>query len=155
LQIGIIGSGEDTKEDMEIAENVGKRIAKKAVLVCGGLEGVMKGAARGCKKAGGTTVGILPGNSKHRANPYIDIKIPTGMGEARNVLVVKSSDVIISIGGGDGTLSEIALARKIGKLVISIGGGASKMMGEYGMVERAEGPEDAVNRALETRSESD
>ncbi len=90
------------------------------ILICGGLGGVMEGAAKGCYKAGGMTVGILPGEERDSANPFIHLAIPTGLGEGRNLLVVKASDVVLSIAGGYGTLSEIGLALKTGKPVIGL-----------------------------------
>jgi uncharacterized protein (TIGR00725 family) len=89
-------------------------------MVCGGLGGVMEGAARGCMEAGGVTVGILPGLERAAANPYIKIALPTGLGEGRNHLVVRASDVLIAIAGGYGTLSEIALALKMNKRVVGL-----------------------------------
>ena len=121
MQIGVIGAGYCFKDIEAIAEEVGREIAKRgAILVCGGLLGVMEAAARGAKKEGGITVGILPGFRMDEANKYIDIKIPTGLSEARNVIVVRASDAVIAISGGYGTLSEIALALKLRKPVIGI-----------------------------------
>ena len=94
--------------------------ARGAVLVCGGLGGVMEAACRGAKDAGGRTVGILPGTDRAAANPFVDTAIPTGLGEARNALVVRAADALISVGGGYGTLSEIALALKAGKPVVGL-----------------------------------
>jgi uncharacterized protein (TIGR00725 family) len=91
-----------------------------AVLVCGGLGGAMEAACRGAKQGGGVTVGILPGTDRSDANHYVDFALPTGLGEARNALVVRAADVVIAIGGGYGTLSEIALALKAGKRVIGL-----------------------------------
>jgi uncharacterized protein (TIGR00725 family) len=90
------------------------------VVVCGGLGGAMEAACRGAKQAGGTTVGILPGTDRSAANPYVDFALPTGLGEARNALVVRAADVVIAVGGGYGTLSEIALALRGGKPVIGL-----------------------------------
>ena len=92
-----------------------------AVLVCGGLGGTMEAACRGAKQAGGTTVGLLPGESRSDANRFVDVAIPTGLGEARNALVVRSADVVVAVGGGYGTLSEIALALRAGKRVVGLG----------------------------------
>jgi len=91
------------------------------VVVCGGLGGVMEAACRGAKEAGATTVGILPGADRSAANPFVDVAIPTGLGEARNALVVRAADALIAVGGAYGTLSEIALALKAGKRVAGIG----------------------------------
>ena len=119
--IGVIGAGECSDSTYGLARDVGFEIGKRGwVLVCGGLGGVMEGAARGCRDAGGSTVGILPGLQKYSANPYIKIPLPTGLGEGRNLLVVRASDILVSIAGGYGTLSEIALALKMNKTVIGL-----------------------------------
>jgi uncharacterized protein (TIGR00725 family) len=118
--VSVIGDGKvlSNSEIYQVAVEVGRVIAQKGyALICGGLYGVMEGAAKGAKEAGGITVGILPEYSPV-ANPYIDIKIPTGMGQARNVLVVSSSEIIVALGGNYGTLSEIAHALKLGKRVL-------------------------------------
>jgi uncharacterized protein (TIGR00725 family) len=91
------------------------------VLVCGGLGGVMESACRGAKGAGGTTLGILPGTDRSAANEFVDVAVPTGLGEARNALVVRAADALIAVGGGYGTLSEIGFALKAGKRVVGIG----------------------------------
>ena len=105
-----------------MAEQVGGGIARRgAVLVCGGLGGVMEAAARGASATGGLTIGILPGATADEANSFIDVPIVTGLGEARNALVVGSSDAIIAIAGEYGTLSEIALALKMGVPVVGLG----------------------------------
>jgi len=105
-----------------LAEQVGGGIARRgAVLVCGGLGGVMEAAARGASATGGLTIGILPGATADEANSFIDVPIVTGLGEARNALVVRSSDAIIAIAGEYGTLSEIALALKMGVPVVGLG----------------------------------
>ena len=119
--IGVIGRGIIQPELTMIAEEVGREIARKgAVLICGGLGGVMTEAARGAKEIGGITLGILPGNRAADANEFIDFPIATNMGEARNAIIVHTADVLIAIGGGYGTLSEIALALKIGKGVVAL-----------------------------------
>ena len=119
--IGLIGAGECSDDTYRLARDMGYEIGKKGwLLICGGLGGVMEGAARGCSEAGGMTVGILPGLNKGSANPYVRIPMPTGLGDGRNLLVVRASDALIAIAGGYGTLSEIALALKAGKPVIGI-----------------------------------
>ena len=119
--IGIIGAGTCADTAYRLARDIGFGIGEKGwTLVCGGLGGVMEGAAKGCSEAGGMTIGILPGLNKDSANPYIHVPIPTGLGEGRNILVVRASDVLVAIAGGYGTLSEIALALKINKPVIGI-----------------------------------
>jgi len=119
--VGVIGAGDCPDATGAIAREVGYEIGRRGwTLVCGGLGGVMRAAAKGCAEAGGTTVGILPGLDRGTANPYIQIALPTGLGEGRNLLVVRASDILIAIAGGYGTLSEIALALKGGKPVIGL-----------------------------------
>ena len=121
MQIGVIGASRCSTEIAELAEAVGREIGKRgAVLICGGLGGVMEFVSKGAKEAGGLTVGILPGKSKDEANSYIDIRIVTGMGHARNVVIAHSSDSIIAISGEHGTLSEIAIGLKLNKTVIGL-----------------------------------
>lgn len=104
-----------------MAEEVGAELARRGVtLVCGGLSGVMAAACKGAHAAGGTTVGILPGNRRQDANPYVDIPIVTTVGEARNVMVVNSAQAVIAIGGEYGTLSEIAFALRDGIPVVGL-----------------------------------
>lgn len=118
---GVIGAGKADKELLELAEEAGRLLARNGfILITGGLGGVMEAASRGCYLEGGITIGILPTLKKEDANPYIKIPIPTGMGEMRNALIVRASDVLIAIGGEYGTLSEIALALKTGKKVIGL-----------------------------------
>ena len=117
----MIGASKCGKDIYKLAYDVGREIAKrKAILICGGLGGVMDASAKGAKEAGGMTVGILPGNTRIGASKYLNVSLPTGMGEARNVLVVKAADVVIAIGGEYGTLSEIAHALKMNKPVIGL-----------------------------------
>ena len=119
--IAVVGLGEFEERVCALAEEVGRELAERGcILVCGGLEGVMEAACRGAKSAGGTTVAILPGESRSQANDYVDIAIPTGMGEMRNALLVRSVDAVIAVGGEFGTLSEIAFALKTGVPVIGI-----------------------------------
>jgi uncharacterized protein (TIGR00725 family) len=116
--VAVVGPGEEATEH---AETVGRLVAERgAVLVCGGLGGVMEAACRGAKAAGGLTVGLLPGADRSAANPFVDIALPTGLGEGRNALVVRVADALIAVGGGYGTLSEIALALRAGKAVIGL-----------------------------------
>ncbi len=121
--ISVIGSGGNTLNPQiaKIANEVGREIAKRgAVLICGGLGGVMAEAAKGAKEKGGLTIGILPGEDPGSANPFIDITLPTGLGFARNILVAYSGDVVIAISGRLGTLSEISYALIKNKPVIGI-----------------------------------
>jgi uncharacterized protein (TIGR00725 family) len=121
IQIAVIGGSEASSPAIAAAETVGRLLAVgRAVVVCGGLGGVMAAACRGAKAAGGLTVGILPGTDASAANPWVDVVVPTGMGEARNVLVVRSASVVIAVGGEYGTLSEIALALRARTPVIGI-----------------------------------
>ncbi|MFH1347176.1 MAG: TIGR00725 family protein [Candidatus Margulisiibacteriota bacterium] len=120
--IGVIGGHTCNAKVEQLAHELGRNIAKvEAILVCGGLSGVMKAVAKGVKSAGGITIGIIPGEDKAEANPYIDIVIPTGLGLARNTLVVRTADVIIALPGEYGTLSEIAFALVLKKKVIDLG----------------------------------
>jgi uncharacterized protein (TIGR00725 family) len=120
-KIGVIGDAVCSEKIMGLAEEVGREIAKrKGVLICGGLTGVMEGAARGAKKEGGLTIGIIPSESADDANPFIDIPIVTGLRDARNIIVVRSSEAIIAIHGKYGTLSEIAFGLKFNIPVIGL-----------------------------------
>ena len=119
--IGVIGAGACDHEIYELARKIGAGVAETgAVVVCGGLGGVMEGACRGAYEAGGQTVGILPGPDRVQANPYVAIPIVTDLGHARNVVIVRSSDILVAISGGYGTLSEISIALKLGKPVIGL-----------------------------------
>jgi uncharacterized protein (TIGR00725 family) len=121
--VSVIGGGDCTAAEQALAEEVGRLLAAEgATLVCGGMGGVMEAAARGAKEAGGTTIGILPGHDRTQANRYLDHVVTTGIGHARNLAVVSSGDVVIAIGGGYGTLSEIGLAAKIGRTVVILKG---------------------------------
>jgi uncharacterized protein (TIGR00725 family) len=120
--VAVVGRGDAGPEEREVAEQVGRGLAEGgAVLVCGGLGGVMEAACAGARSAGGRTVGILPGLDRGEANPHVEVAIPTGLGEARNALVVRAADALVAVGGGYGTLSELALALKTGKPVIGLG----------------------------------
>jgi uncharacterized protein (TIGR00725 family) len=145
--IAVVGPGEATDGEVAAAETVGRGLAGQgAVVVCGGLGGVMAGACRGAKAAGGTTVGILPGNDRVAANEWVDVAVSTGLGEARNALVVRAADAVVAVGGGYGTLSEIALALKAGKPVIGL---ATWTLGrEPDPIARAADPDEAVAMAL-------
>ena len=119
--VAVIGASQCSPEEAGLAETVGAELAKRgAALVCGGLGGVMEAACRGARLQGGMTIGILPGDSRHAANPYVQIPIVTGIGYARNVAVVKSAQAAIAIGGSFGTLSEIAHAAQSGIPVIGL-----------------------------------
>lgn len=119
--VAVIGPGAATEEQERLAEVIGGGLAERgATLVCGGLGGVMAAACRGASSAGGRTVGVLPGSDRSAANEWVDVALPTGLGELRNGLVVRAADVVIAVGGGHGTLSEIALALKAGLPVIGL-----------------------------------
>jgi uncharacterized protein (TIGR00725 family) len=143
LQVSVIGSGQEYEAR---ATEVGRLLAQRGVtLVCGGLDEVMAAAARGAKEAGGVTVGILPGESRAAANRWIDHVVVTGMGHARNLAVAASGDAVIAVGGGYGTLAEIAYARILGRPVVVLDGGWD--LGREG-VEHASTPEEAVELAV-------
>jgi uncharacterized protein (TIGR00725 family) len=119
--ISVIGDSSCSPEEARVAEAVGRLLAEKGVtLMCGGLGGVMEAACRGAKSAGGITVGILPGQDPRTANAWVDIPVVSSMGEARNVVVAKSAQAVIAIGGKYGTLSEIAYALNSGIPVIGL-----------------------------------
>ncbi len=119
--IGVVGSALEDPVLLDLAEEVGRLIAKEGMtLVNGGLGGVMQASSKGAKAENGTTVGILPGLNPKDANEYTDIPIPTGLGEMRNLLIVRAATGLIAIGGGYGTLSEIALALKLKKPMIGL-----------------------------------
>ncbi|MBU1726848.1 MAG: TIGR00725 family protein [Candidatus Omnitrophica bacterium] len=119
--VGVIGGRQCTPEVEQLAQNLGKKLHKVAdILISGGLGGTMKAVCQGFKGEGGLTMGILPGYNKSDANEFVDIAIPTGLGLARNVLVVKSADVVVALPGEAGTLSEIAYCLQFGIPVISL-----------------------------------
>ena len=119
--IGVLGPHEVSEEEYRLGEEVGRRIAEAgATLLCGGLDGMMRAAAEGAKRAGGTTVGLLPGADRSAANEFIDLAIPTGLGAFRNALLVRSCDAVIAVRGAYGTLSEIAFALRLGVPVVGL-----------------------------------
>ena len=121
MQIAVVGGGVCSPDVRENAERLGRLLAEKGhILICGGLGGVMEAVCRGAREAGGVTLGILPGG-KRDANPYVSIAVATGMGHARNVIIIESCDAVIALPGEHGTLSEIALALKMNRPVISLG----------------------------------
>jgi len=121
--IAVVGRGRDASpEELAAAEEAGAAVAEAgAVLVCGGLGGAMEAACRGARSRHGMTVGLLPGLDRRDANGWVEVAVPTGLGEARNALIVRSADALVAIGGGYGTLSEIALALRAGLPVIGLG----------------------------------
>lgn len=149
--VAVCGAGRASAEEAARAQAVGRGLAEGgAVLVCGGLGGVMAAAAEGAATAGGTVVGILPGTSHDDADPHCTIALPTGLGEARNVLVVGAADAVIAVGGLYGTLSEIAHARKLGRTVVRLGSWELERAGlDDDALLEADDPEGAVRLALE------
>jgi hypothetical protein len=119
--IGVVGSSRAEGKLLELAEEVGAEIARNgAAVVCGGLTGVMEAVCKGARSKGGLTIGIIPSDDRRDANPHVQIPIVTGMGVGRNVMLVKTADVVIAVGGEFGTLSEIAHALNLGKTVIGL-----------------------------------
>ena len=149
--IAVVGPGVRADEaELALAEEVGAAVAEAgAGLVCGGLGGVMEAACRGAKSRLGRTLGLLPGDDRSAANGWVDVAVPTGLGELRNALIVRSADAIIAIGGGPGTLSEIGFALKTGTPVVGLG-----TWDIDGRVQAAD-PADAVARAIRHSSVAD
>jgi uncharacterized protein (TIGR00725 family) len=140
--VAVVGPGEATAPEIDTAEAIGRGLAEAgAVLVCGGLGGVMEAACRGAAENGGLTVGILPSEDRTDANEWVTVAIPTGLGELRNGLIVRAADAVIAVGGAYGTLSEIALALKTGVPVIGVG------TWDIDGVRSVRSPEEAVARA--------
>jgi len=143
--VAVVGSGEATGELYDAAREVGRLVAERGgVVVCGGLGGVMEGAARGATERGGVAIGVLPDEDRGRANPYLSYSVATGVGQARNLAVVCSADVMIAVGGEYGTLSEIGLALKVGRPVVGL-----KSWELPGRVIVVSSPEEAVEEAFE------
>ncbi len=142
--IAVVGAGDATGALYERAREVGRRVAERGgVVVCGGLGGVMEAAARGANEAGGAAIGVLPDEDRRRANGYLTYSVATGVGHARNLAVVCSADAVIAVGGGYGTLSEIGLARKVGRPVAVMEGWSLD-----GHVVSVSSPEEAVEAAF-------
>lgn len=141
--VAVVGPGAASAEQIAAAEAVGRGLAQAgAIVVCGGLGGVMAAACRGAAAAGGLTVGILPGTDRAAANEWVQVSLPTGIGELRNGLVVRAAGAVIAIGGAYGTLAEIAFALKQDIPVIGVGSWA------IDGVQAADSPQDAVAQAL-------
>ena len=149
--VAVCGAGDATPKDAERAEAVGRLLAEAgAILLCGGLAGVMDAAARGAAEAGGLSVGLLPKEERAGASRHLTVALPLGMGEARNALLVRAADAVIAIGGGWGTLSEVAFAMKMGKRVIGLDTWEVARDGEpVDGILQAETPEQAVSMALD------
>jgi uncharacterized protein (TIGR00725 family) len=119
--VAVVGASDATPRELDVAEELGRLLARAgAVVVCGGLGGVMHAAARGCASEAGVSVGILPGDDREPASPHLTVAISTGLGEARNAIIARTADAVIAVGGEFGTLSEIALALKMGKIVVGL-----------------------------------
>ena len=143
LYVGVVGASQATPGDLEDAEQVGRLLgAADAVVVCGGRGGVMAAASRGAASAGATVIGMLPGDDRSDANQWVTVAIPTGLGELRNGLIVRTVDVMIAIGGAYGTLSEVALGLHAGLKVYGL------HTWDIGGIEPVDSPEQAVERAL-------
>jgi uncharacterized protein (TIGR00725 family) len=148
--IAVIGNSSCSPQEAKLAENVGQLLAQQGVtVICGGLGGVMEAVCRGAKSKGGSTVGVLPGEDSSAANPWVDIPLVTGLGEARNVVIVKSAQAVIAIGGGYGTLSEIAYALKRNVPVIGLNTWSLSRNGrEDHSITRVQSPAEAVDAAI-------
>jgi uncharacterized protein (TIGR00725 family) len=151
VYVAVVGGGRVSEEERDSATRVGRAVAEAgAVVVCGGLGGVMEAACSGAHEVGGLTVGILPGEDRTSANNHVDVALPTGLGEARNALVVRAADVIVAVGGEFGTLSEIALGLATGVPVVGLGTWELARSGkELDAIVHARNPEDAVSIALD------
>ena len=153
--IAVIGGSECSPQEAERAEEVGRELARQdIILVCGGLGGIMEAACKGASSQGGVTIGILPGGNRQAANPYVQIPIVTNLGEARNVVVVKSAEAVIAIGGGYGTLSEIGHALRNGIPVIGL---KTWSLSRNGRPDKsiilAQDPTDSVSKAIKLITE--
>ncbi len=149
--VAVCGSSIGTEEELARAEEVGRLLAEaRAIVLCGGLGGVMDAAAGGAKAAGGTSVGLLPGEDREGASDHLTVALPTGMGETRNALIIRAADAVIAIGGEWGTLSEIAFAMRTGKRVVGLGTWELSKSGRSADgILSATTPEEAVRLALE------
>jgi uncharacterized protein (TIGR00725 family) len=143
--VAVVGASQATEEDLRDAEEVGRRLGEAgAIVVCGGRGGVMAAASKGARQAGGTVIGMLPGEDRSDANPWVTIAIPTGFGELRNGLIVRTADALIAVGGAYGTLSEIALGLAAGKPIYAL------HSWDIAGVDVVATPAEAVSRALST-----
>jgi uncharacterized protein (TIGR00725 family) len=148
--VSLIGGATCTPKQARLAEEVGRLLAERGIiLVCGGRTGVMEAACRGAVEVGGTTIGILPGDTTSGGNPYLTVALPTGFGHARNTLVVLAGEAVIAIGGGPGTLSEIGIALTNNRRVIALDSWtATDSAGDPAPILTAQSPEEAVEYAL-------
>ncbi|MGH2707597.1 MAG: TIGR00725 family protein [Actinomycetota bacterium] len=149
LYVAVIGTSLDDPQTRRAAHEIGVRLAQAgATVVCGGLGGVMEAVCQGARSAKGATVGILPGSSTKEANAYVDVAVATGMGEARNAVIVRTADAVIAVGGGYGTLSEIGLALRMDKPVVGYRTWEIAKEGTAVDIRRASSPEEAVSLTL-------
>ena len=147
--VAVVGPGEASTHELQAAEDVGAGLAERgAVVVTGGLGGVMEAACRGARSRRGRTVGLLPGEDREAANGWVEIAIATGLGELRNGLVVRAADAVVAVGGGHGTLSEVALALKLGRPVVGLG------TWDVHGVEHVSTPAEAIDRISALLSQS-
>ena len=153
--IAVIGGSECSPQEAKLAEEIGRELARQgAILVCGGLGGIMEAACKGANSQGGVTIGILPGGNRQAANPYVQIPIVTNLGEARNVVVVKSAQAVIAIGGSYGTLSEIGHALRNGIPVIGLNTWSLSRKGQLdSSIIPAQNPAEAVTKAIKLMTE--
>jgi uncharacterized protein (TIGR00725 family) len=143
IYIAVIGGSEVSSAGFDLARRVGREVAKRGgVLLCGGLAGVMTAAAQGTQEAGGVSLGILPDGDRGRANPYLTYSIATNLGHARNMIIVHSADAVIAVDGSYGTVSEAAIALKLGKPVIAL-----QVSWDLPGLQRAGSAEEAVEMA--------
>ncbi len=148
--IAVVGGAHPTAREAAWAEEVGAGLGRAgAVLVTGGRGGVMEAACRGAKRSGGTTVGILPGGDLSEANPYVDVSVVTGLGAGRNLLVVRNAGAVVAVGGGYGTLSEIAFALHLGRFVVGLGTWRLSREGLDVPLVQAATPEEALRLVLQ------
>lgn len=141
--VAVVGASQATPDDLADAEEVGRRLGEVgAIVICGGRGGVMAAASKGCAGVGGTVIGMLPGEDRSDANAWVTIAIPTGLGELRNGLIVRTADALIAVGGAYGTLSEIALGLAADKPIFSL------HSWDIDGVEACATPAEAVTRAL-------
>jgi uncharacterized protein (TIGR00725 family) len=155
--VAVVGPGDEaTREETEMARQIGRLLAERdAILVCGGLGGVMAAACQGAFERGGLTVGLLPGSDRASGNPFLTVAVPTGIGELRNGLVVRAADAVIAVGVSWGTLSEVALAMRTGKPMVVIAGWSvlDPIHGRPGeMPVTARSAEEAIDQALRLAS---
>ncbi len=150
--VAVVGPSVCPRVQQDVAERLGRALAERGdVVLCGGGDGVMAAVARGATEAGGVVVGILPGDDRHAANPWVTIALSTGLGELRNGLIVRAADAVVAVGGSWGTLSEVAMATRTGVPVVSLDGWTPAVAGGSAAQEGVAGPVEAgtVEEAVE------